>query len=151
MSYIPRQIDQKLRFLNLTFSELKFFCTFAGTLFEIKTLKIFIAAQTFLHSRPILSITAQSIFAVEPSAWAHNNNNFYRKNLLSCDGKYKPIIEETRKVCVAINSFKTVFSKNVVPMQIFFFTQKNNISEGWVERWSKWNGTYDVLCDCNVY
>jgi hypothetical protein len=46
-----------------------------------------------------------------PSTW------FYCKNWLSCDRKYESRIEEIRKVCAAINSFETVFSKNV---NIFF-------------------------------
>jgi hypothetical protein len=50
-----------------------------------------------------------------PSTW------FYRKNWLSYDRKYKLKIEETRKVCAAINSFETLFSKNVVCSYFLFF------------------------------
>jgi hypothetical protein len=68
----------------------------------------------------------------------------YRKYWLSCDRKYKSKIEETPRVCAAINSFETIFSKNVVPIYVCFFMpanlQKyNNFGEGWVGSWSKWN------------
>jgi hypothetical protein len=44
---------------------------------------------------------------------------------IECDRKYKSKIEETRKVCAAINSFETVFSKNVVcPYFLFFYASK---------------------------
>jgi hypothetical protein len=80
-SYIPRQIDQKLKLLNLTFSDLYFFCKFADKkkylhaiyLHVFQKYRIIFSGTNFsrfLDSRLILSISAQSIFAVEPSVWA---------------------------------------------------------------------------------
>jgi hypothetical protein len=67
----------------------------------------------------------------------HSNTWFYRKNELNCDRKCKSKIEETRKVYAAINSFETVFSKNVVCRYFLFFlyqqTCKNKIISEKVE------------------
>jgi hypothetical protein len=66
-----------LNFSFFAFSDLNCFCTFAGikkqkisAYFANSVSKLFIAAQTFLDFLLILSITAQSIFAVEPSTRA---------------------------------------------------------------------------------
>jgi hypothetical protein len=70
-------------------------------------------------------------FPTNPSTW------FYRKNCLSCDRKFKSKIEETRKVCAAINSFETVFSKNVVCRCFYMparMQKKIKIGEGQVEK-----------------
>jgi hypothetical protein len=80
--YSPRQNRQKLLFLNLNFFDLNFFCTFTGIKkqiisayhvfrkYRLKTIHSGTNFPSFLDFRLLLSITAQSIFAVEPTVSA---------------------------------------------------------------------------------
>jgi hypothetical protein len=103
ISFGPRKNRQKVRFLNKKkFSDLNFFCTFGAIKkpkkiwayhifrkYPLKTIYSGTNFSSFLDFRLILSITAQSIFAVKRSACArwkgisidknkknNNNNNF---------------------------------------------------------------------------
>jgi hypothetical protein len=93
LSYRPRQNRQKLWFLNLTFSDLKFFCVCCHKKtkiicisrfrkYSLKTIYSGTNFKSFLDFRLILSITAKSIFAVKPSVLSslemYFNGKFYK-------------------------------------------------------------------------
>jgi hypothetical protein len=72
ISYSPHEIDQKLGFLNLTFSGLQFFFLHGcwqknkiylhTTFFENTVLKLFRAAQTFYHSSVNFCVRTKCFF-----------------------------------------------------------------------------------------